>query len=87
MTTRRDLDLELGRDPRPRMRPQAAATMALLLSLVAAGWMPAPATGPNTVAQWDKIAEDTVVASGALQIEGFRVHGLRRDRGARPFRS
>ena len=34
---------------------------------------PASATLPpgNTVQQWNKIAEDTVVASGAFQAEGF----------------
>jgi len=29
------------------------------------------AAGPNPVSQWDKIAEDTVVGSGAFQIEGW----------------
>ena len=29
------------------------------------------AVGPNMAAQWNKIAEDTVVGSGAQQIEGF----------------
>ncbi len=29
------------------------------------------ASGPNMVAQWNKIAEDTVVGSGAAQIEGL----------------
>ena len=37
----------------------------------------------NTVEQWNKIAEDTVVGSGAFQIEGFHLHGLRVDRGVR----
>src|SRR3954465_1520206 len=47
------------------------AAMALMLSLGPAAAAPVAATGPNTVAQWDKIAEDTVVGSGAFQIEGF----------------
>src|SRR6476659_10774201 len=43
--------------------------IALSLSVVA----PATAVLPpgNTVAQWNKIAEDTVVGSGAFQPEGF----------------
>jgi hypothetical protein len=50
---------------------QVAAAMTVLLSLAAGGWTPAAASGPNIVAQWNKIAEDTVVGSGAFQIEGF----------------
>src|SRR5205809_2775805 len=45
------------------------ALIALALVAVA----PAPAVLPpgNTVAQWNSIAEDTVVGSGAFQAEGF----------------
>src|SRR5205809_7514693 len=45
------------------------ALIALALVAVA----PAPAVLPpgNTVAQWNKIAGDTVVGSGAFQAEGF----------------
>jgi hypothetical protein len=39
--------------------------------MVAGSPSPAAASGPNLVAQWDKIAEDTVVASGAFQGEGL----------------
>ena len=47
----------------------------------------------NTVQQWDKIAEDTVVGSGAFQNEGLDLHGLRlerdvpRDRAGRAARA
>ncbi len=61
----------ITRRARPGRRAQAAAAMTVLLSLAAAGWTPAVAAGPNTVAQWNKIAEDTVVGSGAFQNEGW----------------
>lgn len=52
-----------------RIRLLAEAGVAA--SLVLTGFAPAAsAAGPNTVAQWDQIAEDTVVRSGAFQIEG-----------------
>ena len=46
--------------------------LLIALALVALA-SPASATLPpgNTVAQWNKIAEDTVVGSGAFQAEGF----------------
>jgi vanadium-dependent haloperoxidase-like protein len=50
---------------------RAAAAMAVLLALAAASWTPAVAAGPNTVAQWNQIAENTVVGSGAFQNEGW----------------
>jgi len=48
--------------------------LPLLIALsLAVGAVPATAVLPpgNTVAQWNKIAEDTVVGSGAFQSEGF----------------
>src|SRR5581483_3040591 len=53
-----------------------AAVLALALALVAAGGATRNASAAvlppgNTVEQWDKIAEDTIVGSGAQQIEGF----------------
>jgi hypothetical protein len=46
--------------------------LLIALALIATA-LPASATLPpgNTVAQWNKIAEDTVVGSGAFQAEGF----------------
>jgi hypothetical protein len=51
----------------------AIAATALAVALAAAGARTATAALPagNTVAQWNKIAEDTVVGSGAFQAEGF----------------
>jgi hypothetical protein len=55
-------------------------TRALLLALAVAAVTASPGTTSNataalppgnTVAQWNKIAEDTVVGSGAFQTEGF----------------
>ncbi len=63
--------IEIRWPARTIRRARAAAAMTLLLSLAAGGWTPAAAAGPNTVAQWNKIAEDTVVGSGAFQIEAF----------------
>ena len=47
--------------------------LPLLIALALAAVAPAAAVLPpgNTVAQWNKIAEDTVVGSGAFQPEGF----------------
>jgi hypothetical protein len=49
------------------------AVMALAIAGVASTAREAAAALPpgNTVAQWNKIAEDTVVGSGAFQAEGF----------------
>ena len=51
--------------------------LLIALALVALA-SPASATLPpgNTVQQWNKIAEDTVVGSGAFQAEGVHLHGL-----------
>jgi hypothetical protein len=54
--------------------PFLAALIGLVVAVVFGGTSPAahavlPAL-PNTVQQWNKIAEDTVVASGAFQGEG-----------------
>jgi hypothetical protein len=51
----------------------AVATVALLSVLTGGAARGAPAALPpgNAAAQWDKIAEDTVVGSGAFQNEGF----------------
>ena len=47
--------------------------LPLLTALTFVSMQVAPATLPpgNTVEQWNKIAEDTVVSSGAFQAEGF----------------
>jgi len=47
--------------------------LPLLFALALVAVVPASATLPagNTVAQWNSIAEDTVVGSGAFQSEGF----------------
>ena len=63
--------IEISRRSGNLRRAQIGAATAVLLSLAAGGWTPAAASGPNIVAQWNKIAEDTVVATGAPQIEGF----------------
>ena len=63
--------IEIRWPARTVKRARTAAAMTVLLSLAAGGWTPAAAAGPNTVAQWNKIAEDTVVGSGAFQIEAF----------------
>jgi hypothetical protein len=59
---------------RSRVKATALAAIALILAVVAgAGVHDAGAVLPpgNTVQQWDKIAEDTVVGSGAFQNEGL----------------
>ena len=63
--------IEVNRRTGNLRRAQIGAATAVLLSLAAGGWTPAAASGPNIVEQWNKIAEDTVVATGAFQIEGF----------------
>ena len=63
--------IEVNRRTGNVRRAQIGAAVAVLLSLAAGGWTPAAAAGPNIVEQWNKIAEDTVVATGAFQIEGF----------------
>ena len=63
--------IEVNRRTGNVRRAQIGAAAAVLLSLAAGGWTPAAASGPNIVEQWNKIAEDTVVATGAFQIEGF----------------
>jgi hypothetical protein len=56
-----------------RLRVVAIAVVALAFAASAGTTRNAAAELPpgNTVAQWNKIAEDTVVASGAFQSEGF----------------
>jgi hypothetical protein len=54
-----------------RRSVRLVVALCLVGSLVAAVSGPAAASGPNIVAQWNKIAEDTVVGSGAQQIEGL----------------
>lgn len=52
----------------------AAAAVAALIAVAAPGTGRSAAVSlppGNTVEQWNKIAEDTVVGSGAFQIEGF----------------
>jgi hypothetical protein len=57
---------------RSRSLVTAIASIAVVLASTV-GARPAAAALPagNTVAQWNRIAEDTVVASGAFQIEGY----------------
>ena len=52
--------------------------VALLIGASAGTERDASVTLPpgNTVEQWNKIAEDTVVGSGAFQNEGLHLHGL-----------
>jgi VCPO second helical-bundle domain len=56
-----------------RLRVVAIAIVALAVASSAATTRDAAAVLPpgNTVAQWNRIAEDTVVGSGAFQSEGF----------------
>ena len=53
--------------------PWAIAATAVAVAALAGSARNAAAALPpgNTVAQWNKIAEDTVVGSGAFQAEGF----------------
>src|SRR5215218_3124325 len=55
------------------LRVVAIAAVALAVATSAGTIRDAAAALPpgNTVAQWNKIAEDTVVGSGAFQPEGF----------------
>jgi hypothetical protein len=57
----------------PALRVVALAIVALTVAASAGTTRNAAAALPpgNTVAQWNKIAEDTVVGSGAFQTEGF----------------
>ena len=55
-------------------RPRHTALIgvaAILTTLAGGGWSPAAAASPSTVVAWNKIAEDTVVGSGAFQNEGW----------------
>ena len=61
------------------MRVQALRAVAIVATAVAVAALAGEARNAgaalppgNTVAQWNKIAEDTVVGSGAFQIEGFQ---------------
>ena len=58
-------------NPLTQFKKISILPLIIALSLVVAA--PATAVLPpgNTVAQWNKIAEDTVVGSGAFQPEGF----------------
>ena len=59
-------------------RRSALAASALLLSMVAAHVVTAPvvhAAAPNTIVQWNGIAEDAVIRSRAFQSEGFLYMG------------
>jgi hypothetical protein len=55
------------------LRAVAIATTAVAVAVLAGAARDAAAALPpgDTVAQWNKIAEDTVVGSGAFQAEGF----------------
>jgi hypothetical protein len=59
-------------NPLPQFKKISILPAVIALALVALA-SPAPATLPpgNTVQQWNKIAEDTVVGSGTFQPEGF----------------
>ena len=57
-----------------RRRGRRASLLGILTlagGLVVGSVSPAAASGPNIVAQWDQIAEDTVVPAGTAQIEGL----------------
>ena len=56
---------------RSRRVTRLSAAVCLVGAIIAGGVAPAAAAGPNIVAHWDKIAEDTVVGSGAAQIESL----------------
>jgi hypothetical protein len=47
------------------------AALCLAAGLIIGSTSSVSASGPNMVAQWNQIAEDTVVGSGAQQIEGL----------------
>jgi vanadium-dependent haloperoxidase-like protein len=55
---------------RPR-QPALIGIGALLAGLLGGGLSPVVAASPSTVVAWNKIAEDTVVGSGAFQNEGW----------------
>ncbi len=56
---------------RGRRSVRRLLALCIVAGLLAGGSSTAVASGPNIVAQWDKIAEDTVVGSGAQQIEAL----------------
>ena len=56
---------------RNRRLARVLIASTLVGSVLAGGSSAAVASGPNIVAQWNKVAEDVVVASGAFQIEGL----------------
>ena len=56
---------------RNRRLARVLIASTLVGSVLAGGSSAAAASGPNIVAQWNKVAEDVVVASGAFQIEGL----------------
>ena len=56
---------------RNRRLARVLIASTLVASVVAGGSSAVAANGPNIVAQWNKVAEDVVVASGAFQIEGL----------------
>ena len=60
--------------PRPTSRPRYPVLIgiaAVLSTLLGGSWSSVLAAGPSTVVAWNKIAEDTVVGSGAFQNEGW----------------
>lgn len=59
------------RSIRPRRHTRYLLLLALVGGLLGTSWSTVAAAGPNTIAQWDKIAEDTVVGSGTFQNEGW----------------
>jgi hypothetical protein len=64
-----------GRGRFPIAAVRVAATAVVVLAVAASGGTTRTAAGAlppgNAVAQWNKVAEDTVVGSGAFQSEGF----------------
>src|SRR5437867_8887231 len=62
-----------GRKMNPRTQFKKTRILPLLVALALVVVRAAPAVLPpgNTVQQWNKIAEDTVVGSGTFQPEGF----------------
>lgn len=57
---------------RARGIPRLLGALAMAGAVAASGVVPVAAVGPNIVAHWNQIAEDTVVGSGAQQIEGYQ---------------
>ena len=58
------------------LRVVAIAVLVLVVASAGTGNAAAALPPGSTVAQWNQIAEDTVVGSGTFLPEGFPLHGL-----------